>query len=106
MRTTTKFFSAIVLGASLLAAGSVIVPAQAQNAPAAQIQQKEPANRLNIKQVYDKLEAAGYTDVTEIEWDDGRYQAKAVNPQGQRSKVDIDPVSGEIISFKIKNRRN
>ncbi|MBB5213768.1 PepSY domain-containing protein [Parapusillimonas granuli] len=106
MRATTKLFSALFLGASLLATGAVMVPAQAQNAPAAQVRQNDAGSRLNIKQVYDKLEAAGYTRITEIEWDDGRYQATAVNPQGQRSKVDIDPVTGEIIGFKLKDRRN
>lgn len=34
---------------------------------------------LTLRDIYDRLEAAGYRDIRAIEWDDGRYEAKARN---------------------------
>lgn len=51
---------------------------------------------LNIRQIYDRIEAAGYRDILEIEWDDGRYEAKAFNAQGQRIKLYVNATTGAV----------
>ncbi|MPM71252.1 hypothetical protein SDC9_118215 [bioreactor metagenome] len=55
-----------------------------------------PASALNIRQIYDRMEAAGYSDIRQIEWDDGRYEVKARNPQGKRVKLYVNGDTGTV----------
>ncbi|MCB1676204.1 MAG: PepSY domain-containing protein [Halioglobus sp.] len=54
-------------------------------------------NWLTIADVYDKLVAAGYSDITQIERDDGRYEVKATAPNGGRVEIDVDPVTAKVL---------
>lgn len=63
-----------------------------------------PDNWLNLGQIYDKLVAAGYTDVREIERERDGYEAKARNSEGRAFKVYIDPVDGRIVREKSRDR--
>jgi hypothetical protein len=90
----------------MLFSAASLTPAFAQNAPEAapttsSITTSQP---LNIKQIHDKLEAAGYTDITEIERDRTGYEAKARNKEGQRIKIDLDLTSGDILKTKVKSK--
>ena len=67
---------------------------QSASVPAATAAAARPA--LNIRQIYDRIEAAGYRDILEIEWDDGRYEAKAFNAQGQRIKLYVNATTGAV----------
>ncbi|MNF11414.1 hypothetical protein D3C80_2126270 [compost metagenome] len=52
---------------------------------------------LTIRQVYDKMEAAGYRNISEIERSRKHgYEVKAYDPQGQRVKLYVDPQSGAV----------
>lgn len=51
---------------------------------------------LSIGQVFDRLEAAGYRQIEKIEREDGRYEARATDRNGVRSKLYIHPQTGEI----------
>lgn len=68
---------------------------QAMTAPSTQ--------RMNIGQIYDVLTKAGYQDVREIEWSDGRYEAKARTHQGERVKLDLDGRTGAVLRSRIKH---
>lgn len=59
--------------------------------------------QLTIRDVYDRLEAAGYRDLREIEWSDGRYEVKARNAQGARVKLEIDGNTGAVLRSRIKH---
>ena len=75
------------------------VPAVASVAPAA------VAPKLTIRQIYDRLETAGYRDQSEIELDDdGRYEVKARNAQGARVKLEVDASTGAIVRSHTKRR--
>lgn len=52
---------------------------------------------LTAQQVTSKLEAAGYTGVHDLEWDDGAWEADAFNPQGKPVDLVIDPRSGAVL---------
>ncbi len=52
--------------------------------------------QLTIRDIYDRLEAAGYREIREIEWDDGRYEVKARNAQGESVRVYVSGRSGEV----------
>ncbi len=83
-----------------LAAGSALALglAQAQTDTSAQpAQATTPATSpLTIRDIYDRVEAAGYHDVREIEWDSGRYEVKARNAQGERVKLYVNAHSGAV----------
>ncbi|WP_447578517.1 PepSY domain-containing protein [Achromobacter kerstersii] len=112
MTRIQKTLAALAIGASALVAGTA---AQAQTAapapaPAAQAAQAAPAQAapaaqtapaaapmLTIRQVYDKMEAAGYRNISEIERSSKHgYEVKAYDPQGQRVKLRVDPQSGAV----------
>lgn len=54
--------------------------------------------QLSPDQVKGKLEAAGYTNVLDIEYDDGRYEAEATSKAGVAVDLDVDPVTGAVLS--------
>lgn len=59
------------------------------------------ATRLDLAQVMQRLASAGYTDVREVERDDGFWQAEVRDGSGLRREVRVHPVSGAIVSDRI-----
>lgn len=60
-----------------------------------------PANRpdfMGLRQILTSVEAAGYTDVREIEYEGGHYAVEATNADGVRMELYVDAVTGDIIS--------
>lgn len=51
---------------------------------------------VSIVKVAQNLESAGYKNIREIKFDDGKYEAKVVNSQGNKVKLKIDPKTGEV----------
>ncbi|WP_024889061.1 PepSY domain-containing protein [Luteimonas huabeiensis] len=47
-------------------------------------------------QVRSALEAQGYTDIHDVKFDDGLWEADATSADGRKVDVRIDPASGEI----------
>ena len=91
--------------ASLLAGLSMGAIAQsAPAAPAATAPQaaSKVQPSLNIRQIYDRLDAAGYRELQEIEWSDGRYEVKGMNAQGERVKLEVDGNTGEVLRSRTK----
>lgn len=68
------------------------------NAQTGMIQAPKGSNKpyLSMLQVAQKIQAAGYANISKIEFDDGRYEAKVYDPKGNKIKLYINPVSGEI----------
>lgn len=73
----------------------------AQAATATGTSQQAPG--LTLKEVYDRVEAAGYTDIREIDREKGRYEVKATNAEGRAVKLYVDSVSGKIIKEKVRD---
>ncbi|MGE8679309.1 MAG: PepSY domain-containing protein [Achromobacter marplatensis] len=98
MTRIQKTLAALAIGASSLVAGTAVhaqAAAPAANAPAAAVTPASPM--LTIRQVYDKMEAAGYRNISEIERSSKHgYEVKAYDPQGQRVKLYVDPQSGAV----------
>src|SRR5688572_18236785 len=59
--------------------------------------QTAPANEMDVNQIIRNLETAGYTDVHDLEKDDGIFEAEATNTAGQRVELDIDPATGAVL---------
>ncbi len=59
---------------------------------------------LNLGQIYDRLVAAGYTDIREIERERDGYEAKARDTDGRSVKLYLDPLDGRIVGEKFRDR--
>ncbi len=51
---------------------------------------------LSIPQIYGKVEEAGYRDVRKIERERGYYEVKAIDRDGRRVELHVNPQTGEI----------
>lgn len=52
---------------------------------------------LSAADVVQRVEQAGYTDVRDVEFDDGLWDVEATSADGRRVELHIDPASGEIL---------
>ncbi|MGM0594620.1 MAG: PepSY domain-containing protein [Pseudomonadota bacterium] len=60
-------------------------------------------NWLTIPAIHDKVIAAGYSDINEIEREHDGYEVKARDEEGQRVKLYLDPLSGEVLKARSKD---
>ena len=65
---------------------------------AAGVAQAEPVTSASAVQA--KLKAAGYTQVHELERDDGLWEADVTRPDGRFAEVRVDPATGEIFDAR------
>lgn len=87
---------------ALLAAGLTLA---ASGAFAADPRPAAAGDWLTIPQVYQKLEAAGYRDIDEIERERRGYEVRAIDRDGRRVKLDVDGRSGEVIERRYRDER-
>lgn len=95
--------SLVLLAAGIALTWSVAqAQAPAPAAPQAPAAAAPAAPQLTLRDIYDRVEAAGYRDIREIEWDHGRYEVKASNTQGQRVKLYVNASTGVVESTRIR----
>lgn len=95
--------SALAIATGLVAGGVLVAPAIAQNAAAADAN----AKWLSIPQIHDKLEAAGYGNIDEIERERDGYEVKATDREGKRVELEVDPLTGGVTKTVVKrDKRN
>lgn len=56
---------------------------------------------LSATEVRAGLEAAGYSRIHDLDFDDGYWEADATNSLGQRVELRIDPISGAVLREKL-----
>lgn len=59
-------------------------------------------NWLKIPAIYNKVTAAGYSDINEIEREDNGYEIEARNAKGEKVELYVDPLNGEILKSRVK----
>ncbi len=59
-----------------------------------------PASGISALVIYDKLTAAGYTDIGDIRLDDNVWNVEAKDKSGKEVELKVDPNDGHIISSK------
>ena len=69
-------------------------------APPGPAESRIAAGTLPPGEIVRKLEAAGYTNIHDVEYDDGKYEAEALTASGARVELDIDPVQGVVTGEK------
>lgn len=99
---TSHLVTAIAISAGLLATGVTIAPVFAQNV--ATDSAAERGNWLSIPQIHDKVIAAGYRDISEIEREDNAYEVKAIDRDGRKVKLVVDPTNGDLVRIDRKER--
>ncbi|HMO46254.1 MAG TPA: PepSY domain-containing protein [Rubrivivax sp.] len=89
--------TALTLGIAQAQPAQPASAAAQATSPAATTQATPPAApQLTIRDIYDRMEAAGYRDMREIELDNGRYEVKARNAQGERVKLYVNAGTGAV----------
>jgi hypothetical protein len=58
--------------------------------------QAQATTMLTAHEVAKKVMDAGYTNITKIKYDGGKYDVKAQDKQGKMVKMDVNMVTGEI----------
>ena len=54
------------------------------------------SRQLSMLQVAQRVQAAGYTHIYDIEFDNGRYDVKAYDKNGNKTKLTVNPSTGGI----------
>lgn len=103
MKPTKTFLSALVIATGLSAGAVFVVPAIAQDAGATV---RDRSDWLTIPQIHERVEAAGYRDISEIERERNGYEVKAVDRDGQRVELDVDPRTGEVTDVETKRDKS
>jgi len=52
---------------------------------------------LGAEDIQARLDGAGYTRVRDVEFDNGLWSAEAVDPQGNKVELKLDPETGAVI---------
>lgn len=58
-------------------------------------------SRLAASEIRAALEAAGYRNIHDLEFDDGVWEADAINAAHQRVELKIDPLGGQVLREKL-----
>lgn len=53
--------------------------------------------RLTIGDIYERMKAAGYRGITEIEWEDGYYEVEARDAHDREVELHVDGSTGAVI---------
>lgn len=61
---------------------------------------------LTIPQLHDRLEAAGYSAINDIEREKDGYEVKAIDRDGRRVELDVHPVTGEVLKTETKSDKS
>lgn len=78
--------------ALLLAGGYVFAQTGAAPAP----------GQLSTTDVIQRVEAAGYADIRDVELDDGLWEVTATAADGRRMEVHVDPATGAVIDSRTR----
>ncbi len=105
MFTTSRRLLLATAIAAALPLGAARAQTAAPAAPTTASAGVPMAQQLSIRDIYDRVEAAGYHDQQEIEFEHGRYEVKAVNAQGQRVKLTLNAQTGAIEATRIKRAK-
>lgn len=56
---------------------------------------------LSAADIQSRLASQGYTNIRDIEYDDGRWEVEATNPRGEPVDLKLDPRDGRILREKV-----
>jgi hypothetical protein len=92
--TRTKMYGTAKLFAIAAAAWAFSATVAAAGSPAGSAPQ---AGELSPAEVARKVEARGYTNAHDVEYDDGRWEVEATSSSGLPVELTVDAATGEIL---------
>jgi hypothetical protein len=98
---TSHAILAIALTATALGGGSAIAASSSADEASA-----KSSDWLTIPAIYDKVVAAGYSDIHEIERERDGYEIEAVDTNGNQVELFVDPISGEVLGVRTKESKS
>lgn len=102
--TPARLLLAATLSTAAIAAVTLTAPARAQaQAPSGAAAAATAPAPLPLAQVLARLEAAGYTDVQEIERKRRHVEVKATDAQGRRVELRLDPATAQVLDTELKS---
>lgn len=57
-----------------------------------------PANAKPLSSIIKTVEDQGYKTISEVEFEDGKWEVEVQQPGGKEVELHVDPMSGRIIS--------
>jgi len=98
MKTSHTIFAVVLTAATL--GGTAIA--------ASPIADRVNANAdwLTIPAIYEKVTAAGYKDIHEIERERRGYDVEAYDNNGDRVELFVDPINGEVLDIRVKKDKS
>lgn len=94
---TSRLFSVLAVSAALVGGTALLTPALSQTAQTGKPEISYERTDLTINQVLVKLMAAGYDNVDKIERERNAYEVRAIDKNGARVKLYVDPQTGDLI---------
>jgi len=64
------------------------------------------ADWLTIPAIYEKVTAAGYKDIHEIDRERRGYDVEAYDNNGDRVELFVDPINGEVLDVRVKKDKS
>lgn len=98
MKTSHTIF-AIALTAATLGGSAIAASSDTDRASVR-------ADWLAIPAIYEKVTAAGYKDIHEIERERLGYDVEAYDSNGDRIELFVDPINGEVLDVRIKKDKS
>lgn len=93
---TSRLFSVLTASVALVGGTAVLSPAFSQN-QTGNTEISYERTDLDINQVLVKLMAAGYNKVDKIERERNAYEVRAIDKNGDRIRLYVDPQTGDLI---------
>jgi hypothetical protein len=108
-RLRARFLLSLLVGAGVVLAGAMVVPARAgEDDHELARQALQQGKVLPLRTVLDQVERSQNGQVIKIEFehDDGRfiYELRVLHPGGEVSKLKVDAVDGRVLSIRRKGR--
>lgn len=103
MKTSHTIFAVALTAATL--GGTAIAASSSAASPAAD-RENTSADWLTIPAIYEKVTAAGYVDIHEIERERRGYDVEAYDSHGDRVELFVDPVNGEVLDVRVKKGKS
>lgn len=99
---TSYVLASLALITTTLGATTLVVSASEDNF----LTRSQGGNRLEIPAIYNSVSSAGFSNIDEIELEDGAYEVEAIGPDGQRVELVVDAITGRIIDTEIKREKS
>lgn len=101
---TSYILSALALGTTFAVGGAALAPALAQTSHAALA--AEARQGPSIAEVHERLAALGYSNIDKIEREGRTIEVRATEPNGERVKLRVDALTGDVVDTRIKRKRD